>query len=71
MYVKTMMSNSNDKKNMHPNTPMFNMGLNYKNQTRMELGFIEYICIKGPQNHWNSQELGMKCHTKSRNMHDK
>jgi hypothetical protein len=66
-----MMSNSDDKKNMHPNTPMFSMGLNYENWTPMELGSIEYICIIGPQNHWNSQELGMKYHTKSRNMHDK
>ncbi len=65
------MLDSNDKeKTMYPNTPTFIMGLNEKNPTQMELGSIEYICIKGPQNHWNSQELGMRYHTKSRNVHD-
>jgi len=38
-------------KTMHPNTPMFIMGLNEKNSTPMEPGSIEYICIKGPRNH--------------------
>jgi hypothetical protein len=43
---------SNDKeKTMHPNTPMFIMGLNEENPTPMEPGSIEYIYIKGPRNH--------------------
>jgi hypothetical protein len=66
MYSKDVMLDSNDKeKTMHPNTTMFIMGLNEKNPTPMELGSIEYICIKGPQ------ELGMIYDTKSKNMHDK
>jgi hypothetical protein len=52
------------KKTIHPNTPMFGMGLNDENLAPMEPGsIVEYICIKGPWNHWNSHELGMKHHT--------
>jgi hypothetical protein len=40
---------------------MFGMGLNDENPTPMEPGsIVVYICIKGPWNHWNSQELGMR-----------
>ncbi len=37
------------KKTIHPNTPMFGMGLNDENLAPMEPGsIVEYICIKGP-----------------------